>query len=88
MIFIVLFKFRRKPTKADLDNANKFFAKAAKDWGIKTIGTWWTLGRWDGVRIYEARNEKVAMKFALSGPALATTETLVAMSRDEAVKLL
>jgi uncharacterized protein with GYD domain len=81
MIFVVLYKFRRKLTKDDIAKANKVFS------GVKTIGVWWTLGRFDAVRIFEARDEKDAMRLnlALEG---ASSETLVAVDRAEAVKLL
>jgi uncharacterized protein with GYD domain len=81
MIFVSLYKFRRKLTKADIDNANRVFS------GVKVHGVWWTLGRFDAVRVFEARDEKEAMKLnlALEG---ASSETLVAVDRAEAVKLM
>ena len=81
MIFVTLYKFRRKLTKQDIDNASKTFSAA------RNIGVWWTLGRFDAVRVFEAKDEKEAMKLnlALEG---ASTETLVAIPREEAVKLL
>jgi uncharacterized protein with GYD domain len=86
MIFITLYKFRRKPTKADIEKANKVFEQASKE-GVKTIGVWWTLGRYDAVRIFEAKEVKDAMKVNLELEA-ASTETLVAVPREEALKLL
>jgi uncharacterized protein with GYD domain len=81
MIFITLYKFRRKITKADVDNADKVFS------GTRSHGAWWTLGRYDAVRVYEAADAKAAMKLnlALEGAA---SETLVAVPREEAVKLV
>ncbi len=87
MEFIILFKFRRKPSKTEVEKTNKVIAEA-EDFGVKTSSVWWTLGRWDGVRIFEARNEKAMMKFLLAVPDVVTTETLLAVPRDEAVKLL
>ena len=81
MIFVTLYKFRHKLTKSDIDQANRVFS------GAKTIGVWWTLGRFDAVRVFEAKDEKEAMKLnlALEG---ASSETMVAVNREEAVKLL
>jgi uncharacterized protein with GYD domain len=86
MIFITLYKFRRKLTKADIANADKVFAAAAKE-GVKSVGVWWTLGRFDAVRVFEAKDVKQAMKTNLSLEA-ASSETLVAIDRKEAVKLI
>jgi len=79
MIFVTLYKFRRRLTKADIENANKVFA------GVKVHGLWWTLGRFDAVRVFEAKDEKEAMglNIQLEGTS---TETLVAVERNEAVK--
>ncbi len=86
MWFITLYKFRKRPTKADIEHSNRTFKKAAKE-GVKTFGVWWTLGRFDAVRVFEAKNAKQAMALGLDLPA-ASSETLVAISRNEAVKLL
>lgn len=81
MMFVTLYKFRKKLTQEDLAKATKVFA------GTKTVGVWWTLGRFDAVRVYEAKDEKEAMRLnlALEG---ATSETLVAVDRAEAARLL
>lgn len=81
-------KFRRKPTKADTDSMSAYWAEGAK-WGVKPHMSLWTLGRYDAVFISEAPDEKTAMKFALGAPTdLGATETMVAVSRDEAVSWL
>ena len=88
MWFITLVKFRRKPTKADTDSMNSYWAEAEK-WGVKRHMGFWTLGRYDAVFITEAPDEKTAMRFTLASPTdLGATETLVAISRDEAVSWL
>ena len=81
MIFIGLYKFRKKITKEDTDRATRTFA------GVKTIGVWWTLGRYDAVRVFEAKDEKEAMRLGLALEG-AASETLVAIPREEAVKML
>ncbi len=89
MWFITLVKFRRKPTKADSEAQDKRMAEAAK-WGVKVHMNFWTLGRYDAVWVTEAPDEKTAMKVAMWAPGgdAVATETLVAVSRDEAVSWL
>jgi uncharacterized protein with GYD domain len=88
MWFITLVKFRRKPTKHDTDAMGAYWADAGK-MGVKLHNVFWTLGRFDVVSITEAPDEKTQMKFALNAPTdLGATETLVAVSREEAIKFL
>jgi len=87
MYFIALVKFSRKPTKADQAANDKAFAEQEK-MGIKNVGLYWTFGRYDAVRIFEAPDEKVAMKALTMAPEHVHTETLVALPRAEINKLL
>ncbi len=87
MQFVSLYKFRRKPTKKDFADTAKTVAAAKKE-GVKIRMQYWTLGRWDAVWVTEAKNEKQAMKFLLRAGPLASSETLVAVPRDQAVELL
>jgi len=87
LIFITLAKFKVKPTKEFLEQSNKVVAKGVKD-GMKPLGMYWTLGRYDAVLVFEAPDEKVAQKILLRYGDLVSTETLVAVSREEAVKLI
>jgi uncharacterized protein with GYD domain len=89
MWFITLVKFRRAPTKADTDGMNRRWADAAK-WGIKRHEIYWTLGRYDAVVVSEAPDEKAAMRFAIdaAGSGFTASETMVAVSREEAVSWL
>ncbi len=87
MIFISLAKFRKKPTRestAQLDQMWREF----ESWGVKRIGVYWTLGRYDAVAILEGPDEKTAMKAALKFSDMVATETLVAIKREDAIKLL
>ena len=59
-----------------------------KNRGIKIIGWYWTLGRYDTAVIFEAENEKEALKMSLTVADFVATETLVAIHREEAIKLL
>ncbi len=88
MWFVTLVKWRRKPTKHDTEAMTAYWADAGK-MGMKLHHAFWTLGRFDYVSITEGPDEKTAMKFALNAPTdLGATETLVAVSRDEAIKFL
>ncbi|MEX0640380.1 MAG: GYD domain-containing protein [Nitrosopumilaceae archaeon] len=85
MIFIALIKFRRKAK--DVAEFGKKLMQNLPG-GVKILGSYWTLGRFDAVWIYEAPNEKVAMQLGIEAGELMQTQTLVAVSRDEALKLL
>jgi len=87
LIFISFGKFREKPTKETSSNASKMIENARKG-GIKILGLYWTLGRYDTVLIFEASNEKEAMRFRLEAAGIVATETMVAIPKDEATKLL
>ena len=87
MIFIGLVKSKMMPTK---ENTGEFTKKLGDQnkMGIKILSIYWTLGRYDGVVIFEAPTEKVAMKFAIWMSEDAKMETMVALPREEALKLL
>jgi len=86
LYFITLTKWKEAPTKEIIDNATKQFKEFEKQ-GIK-IRIYWTLGRYDAVSIVEAPTEKDVMKMLLPLQGLIETETLVAVPREEAIKLL
>jgi len=87
MIFISLAKFKGKPTKESFDKSSKLFEQMTKE-GAKILGVYWTLGRYDAVVIMEGKDEKAAMKALIRFGDVLSSETLVAVSREEAVKLL
>ena len=87
MYFIVLSKFRHKPTKQELDKSTAYFAQLAKE-GMKVHQFFWTLGRYDSVLILEGKDEKTAMQSLVNFPFEIATETLVAIPREEAVKMV
>ena len=87
MIFINLGKMRKKPIKEEVGDTAKMLADFKKK-GIKVLGWYWTLGRYDTVFIFEAANEKEAMKLSTDISEWVATETLVAIPREEAIKLL
>ncbi len=87
MIFVSLAKFRKPPDKKEIGDT----AKIVADWkaqGINMLNWYWTLGRYDAVVIFEADSEMEAMKMAIGISEWVTSETLVAVPREEAVKLV
>jgi len=87
LIFISLIKTKEKPTKETIDQANKMIDDL-KNRNVKLLSHYWTLGRYDAVIIFEAPTEKDAMKLAIEVSEGSTIETMVAIPREEAVKLL
>ena len=87
MIFIMLVKDKNKPTKENTGRGTKMIGDLKKK-GINILGFYWTLGRYDDVVIFEAPTEKDAMKLAFDVREDVTTETLVAIPREEGLKLL
>jgi uncharacterized protein with GYD domain len=87
MIFIALNKFKEKPNKEMIAKIDRQIEKMSKK-GIKFINMYWTLGRFDAVAIFEAPDEKAAMKMGLMVADVLKTQTLVAVPRKEALKLL
>ncbi len=91
MIFISLGKFRKKPTKeATAEAADKLRPQLQKQ-GVKILGWYWTLGRYDIVFITEGPDEGAVertMKTLIAFSDIVATETLVALKREDAVKLL
>jgi uncharacterized protein with GYD domain len=87
LIFVSLGKMRKKPDKAMAGNATEMVADFKKK-GINILNWYWTLGRYDTVVVFEAANEKEALKFSLGIAEFVATETLVAIPRQEAIELL
>lgn len=87
MIFINLGKMRNKPDKENIGDTAKIIADFKKK-GINVLSWYWTLGRYDTVFIFEATNEKEALKVSIDIAQFVSTETLVAIPRQEAIKLI
>jgi uncharacterized protein with GYD domain len=85
MIFVIMNKFRGKATKEDIERSNKVLASEPK---VKVLAFYWTFGRFDSVMIVEAPNEKTVMKMLVQVGDYVATETMVAVPREEAIKLL
>ena len=87
MIFITLERFRARPTKEMVAQSGRVEKQVVKE-SVKILGSYWTLGRYDSVLIFEAEDEKAAMKALIRASDIVSTETLIAMPREEALKLL
>jgi uncharacterized protein with GYD domain len=87
MYFISLLKFRKKPTKELIAANIKTMGLDEKE-GVKFHSIFWTLGRYDVIGIFEAPNEKVAMKSQLRRAEVLASETLLAIPVEEARKLV
>jgi uncharacterized protein with GYD domain len=83
MWFIRLGKLKEPPTKQTQDWVNQRRAEAEK-WGVKFHEVFFTLGQYDVVSIFEAPDEKVAMRYSMSLAPQVTGPTLVGVSREEA----
>jgi uncharacterized protein with GYD domain len=87
MIFISLNKVRKKLTKEAIAEATRLIERANKE-GVKFLNIYYTLGRYDIVAILEAPDEKTAMRTLMRFGDIEATETLVAIPREEATKLV
>ncbi len=87
MIFITLSKFRGKATKEATDKVSELMKGMEKD-GIKFLGFYWTLGRYDTVVLMEAPDMKTVMKANMRVGDIVATETMTALTREEAHRLI
>ena len=85
MIFISMIKFKKK-TKDVVEYGKEIMQNLPS--GIKMVGTYWTLGKFDAVWVYEAPSEKEAMKLGVMASEVMRFQTMTAVSRDDAMKLL
>ena len=86
MFFITLVKWKQAPKKEQVAQGTKALEELEKQ-GIK-IQHFFTLGRYDAVVITEAPSEKDVMKMFIPWQDILTSETLTAVPREEAIKLL
>jgi uncharacterized protein with GYD domain len=56
--------------------------------GIKFVRQYWTLGRYDFIAVAEAKDEKTIMKALIRWGDMLSSETLIAVPREEAIKLV
>ncbi len=88
MKFIMLVKFRRKPTKELIAQNLKWIEQESAKEGVKMSDIYWTLGRYDAVVIMDAPIESAAMKTSIRRMENMDTETMVAIPAVEARKLV
>ena len=86
--FISLTKWKKSPKneKETVENFTKKLEELEKQ-GIK-MSVYWTLGRYDAVSVIEAPSEKDVMRILLPLLDVIDSETMVAVPREEAMKLL
>jgi len=85
MFFVVLAKLRGKITPEFREATQK--ALKSPPPGLKIHNVFWTLGQYDYVIIYEAPNEKEALKMGAAWAEFCETQTMVAIPSEEAQKL-
>jgi uncharacterized protein with GYD domain len=76
-----------EPTKETSSGVTKILEDVKKE-EIRILGFYWTLSRYDTVLIFEAPSEKEAMELSIDAANVVTTETMIAIPREEAIKLL
>jgi uncharacterized protein with GYD domain len=66
------------------------FAKSAQKLGVKVIAAYWTLGRYDGVLLFEAPDDETATAAALSlaSQGNVSTQTMRAFTAEEMEKIV
>jgi uncharacterized protein with GYD domain len=86
-MFVTLVKFKKK-AEAVAEFGNELLKNLPPNVKVREI--FWTLGEYDAIWIIDAPSEKEIFQMFLHGGGLEfiTTQTLVAMKREEAVKLL
>jgi uncharacterized protein with GYD domain len=70
-----------------IQDIDKLWDRFRKEGG-KVISAYWTMGRYDAIVTLEAPSERVALKALMRFGDYLSTESLVAVPRDDAVKLL
>ena len=88
ILFLVLYKFRKKPAKELKEEFMRISPQLMRKNGIKYISEYFTLGRFDGVAIAEAPDAKAMLKYSIAMSDMVTHETLPAIPIDEGMKLL
>jgi uncharacterized protein with GYD domain len=90
-IFVILGKMTEEGIKTikTLEERQKAATKIVEDAGGKIIGLYYTFGRYDWVSIVEGPSIEAAMKslFIFGAAGGNQTETLVAVSGEEAAKI-
>jgi uncharacterized protein with GYD domain len=86
MFFVALLKVRGKVTQAVIDAMQNSCQNPPP--GIKYQSVFFTLGQYDLVIIFEAPDEKEAMKLSFLSAEFCETQTMTAVPYKEALELL
>jgi len=87
LIFVSRGRLKKKPTGGTPLGITKMLDVFEKH-KIEVLGFYWTLGRDDTVMIFEAPSKRVAMKMSIDSADVVTTEEMVAVTREEPLRLL
>jgi uncharacterized protein with GYD domain len=85
MWFITLLKLKKAPNPEEAEQMNKMMMDAAEKMGVKIHQGFMTLGAYDSVWITEAPDISGPMRMSMMGIDGASSETLVAVSYEEAM---
>jgi uncharacterized protein with GYD domain len=85
MWFITLLKLKKAPSPEEAEQMNKMMMDAAEKMGVKIHQGFMTLGAYDSVWITEAPDISGPMRMSMMGIDSASSETLVAVSYEEAM---
>jgi uncharacterized protein with GYD domain len=86
--FITLIKLKKAPKPDEAEAMNKMMMDAAEKMGVKIHHGFMTLGQYDSVRITEADDISGPMRMSMMGMDSASAETLVAMTYEDAMKMM
>ena len=86
MFFVALLKMKGKVTQAFIEATQKSCKNPPP--GIEYHSVFCTLGKYDFVIVFEAPDEKEAMKWAMPWAEFCETQTMAAVPYTEALKLL
>jgi uncharacterized protein with GYD domain len=80
----------RKNATTIVERVEEVSKRAEQELGIRVIGSYLTMGRFDQVIVSEAPNDEAVAKIALivAGRGNVTTETFRAFTMEEAAKLV
>jgi uncharacterized protein with GYD domain len=80
----------RKTAATIADRVDEVTKRAESEFGVKIVGAYVTMGRYDQIVVCEADNDEAIAKVAMlvAGRGNATTETVRAFSMDEVRQLV
>jgi uncharacterized protein with GYD domain len=90
--YVTLFKYTQKGIddiktfRQQMKQAREMFEKM----GVRMIGTWMTMGEYDGIIVFDAPDDQTAATLLLASGmrGTATTQTMRAFSEDEVATIV